>query len=403
MGRFDRALVALNSGFRPAYAGDRTDSRGSLDMFLHALEGAQQIGRGEDVAQPVVLDLSPRASFSYNREGVHRSPMTLPTCRVRPWQRLRRALVARFVSLLTQPLKNYAFRFPNDLNALRSQIRKGDVLLVEGSQRVSEAIKYLTQSSWSHAALYIGDEVIRRGHPLADRARSDLGDEAEYVLVEALAADGVVMSPLSKYVEYNIRLCRPHNLQSGDLRVILDEVIGQIGYTYDLKNIFDLARYFLPVSLVPRRFRRRALQFGSGLPTQVICSSMIAAAFAKVGFPILPSVESDPGLGQTTQPLYRRLFSRGAGHPVFRRRHPTLITPRDFDLSSYFDTVKFNVIGSRRFDYRNIIWAEDARATNAGTAAEQATPTGSVQTPQQDGTNGDASALPSGHGSQSVS
>jgi hypothetical protein len=33
----------------------------------------------------------------------------------------------------------------------------------------------------------------------------------------------------------------------------------------------------LPVSLVPRRFRRKALQFGSGLPTQVICSGMLAS------------------------------------------------------------------------------------------------------------------------------
>ena len=32
----------------------------------------------------------------------------------------------------------------------------GDILLVEGNQRVSSAIKYLTQSTWSHAAFYLG-------------------------------------------------------------------------------------------------------------------------------------------------------------------------------------------------------------------------------------------------------
>ena len=32
----------------------------------------------------------------------------------------------------------------------------------------------------------------------------------------------------------------------------LDDVITQIGYRYDVKNLIDLARYFLPVSLVPR-------------------------------------------------------------------------------------------------------------------------------------------------------
>ena len=284
-----------------------------------------------------------------------------------PLRRLRQAIIKQFAALLTKPLNNYAVRFPNNLDALKSQIRKGDVLLVEGSQRISEVVKYLTQSSWSHSAIYIGDELIRGNHPLAERTRTAFGDDARFLLVEALVEEGVMLSPLSKYVEYNIRLCRPHNLQPQDCQVILDDVIGQLGYTYDLQNILDLARYFLPVSLVPRRFRRQALQFGSGLPTQVICSSMLASAFGKVGFPILPHVESSPDAQTEHPPFYHRFFAKGqdTGRPVFRRRHPTLITPRDFDLSPYFSTIKFNTIASQRLDYRNIIWAEDADAEPA--------------------------------------
>ena len=287
-----------------------------------------------------------------------------------PLRRLRQAIIKQFAALLTKPLKNYAVRFPNNLDALKSQIRKGDVLLVEGSQRISEAVKYLTQSSWSHSTIYIGDELIRGNHPLAEQARTTFGDDAQFLLVEALVEEGVVLSSLSKYAEYNIRLCRPHNLQPQDCQVILDDVISQLGYTYDLQNILDLARYFLPVSLVPRRFRQRALNFGSGLPTQVICSSMIAAAFGKVRFPILPHVESTPDSQETHSPFYRRFFAKelDTGRPVFRRRHPTLITPRDFDLSPYFHAIKFNTIASQRLDYRNIIWAEDANAEPARTA-----------------------------------
>ena len=296
-----------------------------------------------------------------------------------PLRRVRQVIIRQFANLLTKPLKNYAFRFPNDLDALKSQIQKGDILLVEGSQRISEVIKYLTQSSWSHSAIYVGDELIQRKHPLAGQAQAVLGEEAQFLLVEALVAEGVVLSPLSKYTEYNIRLCRPHNLQPDDLSVILDEVIDQLGYTYDLQNVLDLGRYFLPVSLVPRRFRQKALHFGSGLPTRVICSSMLASAFGKVGFPILPHVESDPGPQHTaSRPFYRRLFSREddtAAHPVFRRRHPTLITPRDFDLSPYFDSIKFNIIASQRLDYRNIIWAEDDDpATEKGGVADHELP-----------------------------
>lgn len=287
--------------------------------------------------------------------------MTHPPIVERLPRRVRQTIVSWFVGLLTKPLKNYAFRFPNDLGALRRHLQKGDVLLVEGSQRISEAVKYLTQSSWSHSALYIGDELARRNHPLAAQAREEFGDEADCLLVEALAAKGVVMSPLSKYAEHNVRICHPHNLQAADRQVLLDEVIDQLGYTYDLKNIFDLARYFLPFSLVPRRFRHTALRIGSGEPTRVICSSMIASAFVKVGFPILPRVETAPDA--EPPPFYQRLLSFVApeedARPVFHRRHPTLITPRDFDLSPYFETVKFNVIGSRRLDYRNVVWAED--------------------------------------------
>jgi hypothetical protein len=45
---------------------------------------------------------------------------------------------------------------PSDPDALRAVLRPGDVLLVEGNNHVSGIIKYLTQSTWSHAALYVG-------------------------------------------------------------------------------------------------------------------------------------------------------------------------------------------------------------------------------------------------------
>src|SRR3970040_3110932 len=50
---------------------------------------------------------------------------------------------------------------PQDL--LLATLHPGDVLLVEGHSRVSTAIKYLTQSTWSHAALYVGDHLATAG------------------------------------------------------------------------------------------------------------------------------------------------------------------------------------------------------------------------------------------------
>ncbi len=270
----------------------------------------------------------------------------------------RRHAIDFATRLLTKPLGRYQRRAVNDGDSLRRHIKKGDVMLVEGDQRVSEVIKYLTQSSWSHAAIYVGDELWKTHPALRHVLRNEFGDDAQHLIVEALVEHGVVASPISKYLDFNIRVCRPYNLHRNDLRTILDDVIDQIGYRYDVKNLVDLARYFLPVSLVPRRLRRRALSFGSGLPTQVICSSMIAHAFDKVRYPILPQVTPS---APSSPPRRASSWSWRRSPPVaglFRTSPITLTTPRDFDISPYFEIVKFNILEDMRFDYRQIRWAE---------------------------------------------
>jgi hypothetical protein len=275
--------------------------------------------------------------------------------------RLAHSIIQGFLNILTRPIKRYTLTLPNDMTALERHIRKGDVILVEGNQRISECIKYLTQSSWSHAALYVGDEPLKRSPELRRRLIEEFGEhDANHLLVEALVERGVVLTPISRYAEFNIRICRPYGLKPADLGVVLEHAIASVGHTYDLRNIFDLARYFFPVSIVPPRLGREALRFGSGEPTRVICSSLIAECFALVRFPILPVFEPYPQ-GRRPGPPARlwRILRRGGTPPgVFRSVSPSLITPRDFDLSPYFEIVKFNVIESMRFDYRRMVWAE---------------------------------------------
>jgi hypothetical protein len=284
----------------------------------------------------------------------------------------------RLLELLTQPLPRYEQRGWNDLGALRRHIRKGDVLLVAGDNRISAIIRYLTQSSWSHAALYVGDELLRGGSPRAEEVRQRFGKDADALLVEALP-EGVVTSPLSKYVDFNIRLVRAHGLLREDRDRILGEALEALGWRYDLRNVLDLARYLLPVSLVPERFRRTALHFGSGVPTEVICSSLIGQLFQRVRFPILPPDHLEGGFDAPAKTsrgrLLRRIFGYESGGytGLFRMRHPTLLTPADFDLSPYFEIVKFNVIADGSFDYRRIRWegegAEAAPAPRLSSAA----------------------------------
>jgi Permuted papain-like amidase enzyme, YaeF/YiiX, C92 family len=268
------------------------------------------------------------------------------------------------VDLLTKPLKEYTLQIPNDMAALKRHIRKGDVVLVEGNERISECIKYLTQSSWSHSALYVGDEPIRRNPELKAPLLAKFGEDANFLVVEAIVEAGVVLSPLTKYRDFNLRVCRPFNLSAVDLADVMDEAIRSVGDTYDLRNVIDLARYFLPVSLVPARLRRQALQFGSGEPTRVICSSVIASSFHRVKFPIVPNYEQLPADAAPPAPPRRRLWPIGSKtgalqYGALRMVSPTLITPRDFDLSPYFEIIKFNIIENMRFDYHKILWADD--------------------------------------------
>jgi len=284
--------------------------------------------------------------------------------RLNPFAYLLRKLSDFAIALLTKPLARYTLTIPNDMAALKRNLRKGDVILVEGNERVSEVIKYLTQSCWSHSSLYVGDEALRGNAQLRQELIAKFGDDAHYLVVEALVESGAVLSPITKYANFNLRLCRPHGLTVADQREVIDYALSNVGRQYDFKNIFDLMRYFLPVHLVPARWRRQALHFGSGDPTQVICSSLIAECFMRVRFPVVPSYEPFPeGFAPVKKVVsFLGRFSRNQNlhEPgLLRMVSPTLITPRDFDLSPYFAIVKYNVIESSRFDYHKLLWAEE--------------------------------------------
>jgi hypothetical protein len=122
-------------------------------------------------------------------------------------------------------------------------------------------------------------------------------------------------------------------------------MISRIGLKYDMRNIFDLARYFLPTPPVPVRWRRRMLAFGSGDPTRAICSSLIARAFQSISYPILPDVST----------VKERSGSDFARREILHVRHHSLFAPRDFDLSPYFRIVKPHLEDG--FSHRQLEWA----------------------------------------------
>jgi hypothetical protein len=244
------------------------------------------------------------------------------------------AIGRHLAARLHRPTSGYTPFTPSDFPTLCHVLRPGDVLLIEGGERISTAIKYLTQSTWSHAAMYVG------GH-LPEPAD---GSERHH-LVEVNLGEGCVSVPLSKYATHNTRICRPVGLNEGELGEVTSFMISRIGLKYDMRNIFDLARYFLPTPPVPVRWRRRMLAFGSGDPTRAICSSLIARAFQSVSYPILPDVST----------VKERSGSDFARREILHVRHHSLFAPRDFDLSPYFRIVKPHLEDG--FSHRQLEWA----------------------------------------------
>jgi hypothetical protein len=246
---------------------------------------------------------------------------------------------------------------PSDPETLHRTLAPGDILLVEGNQKISAAIKYLSQSTWSHSALYVGDALPEPGDG-TERPR----------LIEVNLGSGCIAVPLSKYRSYNTRICRAHALTPVDRQKVVDFMIARIGLRYDLKNILDLLRYFMPFPPVPVRWRRRMIAFGSGDPTRAICSSLIARAFEEARYPILPEITRRPGRASAQSRFSRR--------EILHIRHHSLYTPRDFDLSPYFQIVKPTL--EYGFDYKRLVWADDEgkKAEAAGAAVPDGTASG---------------------------
>src|ERR1700756_4618696 len=156
--------------------------------------------------------------------------------------------LARFLSRRTHLHSPSA---PVDLRKLGPSLQPADVLLVEGASRASTAIKYLTQSTWSHAALYIGEALGRHnaaGEPLS--------------FIEADIVEGVRAVAASEFQGLHCRVCRPVGLTREESARIVAFAVSQIGHGYDLKNVIDLARYLIPAPPVPARWRRRLLALG---------------------------------------------------------------------------------------------------------------------------------------------
>lgn len=262
---------------------------------------------------------------------------------LKPLSRLKNIIWEKIVDWLST---NHEYRHMplSDFDRLRYEIRPCDVILVEGRAHVSEIIKTITLSNWTHSALYIG-----RLHNIDDPVLREYiqkfyqGEPDDQLIIESQLGSGTIVENISKYREDHLRICRPSSITRTDSQKVIAYAINRLGSYYNVRQILDLARFLFPYAMLPRRWRSSLFEHNAGTPTHTVCSTMLAEAFASVRYPILPV-----------------LHRNTEGQLVMYKRNTRLITPKDFDYSPYFDVIKYPILD---FDemaiYQKMPWGKE--------------------------------------------
>ena len=245
--------------------------------------------------------------------------------------------ISKWFTKETEPKRSYMSSYVG----ISHNIRPSDVLLFEGRRRISNIIKQITRSPWSHAALYIGRIQEIDDPTLVAKIKEHFdGPDDEQLVIESELGQGVIITPLSFYKDEHIRISRPSSISVLDAKKVIEYAIGQLGGHYSIRHILDLLRFLFPWAIFPRRWRSSLFSHNALKPTEDICSSMIAQAFMSVDYPILPRVEYDSKTGYE-----------------LTRRNPKLFTPSDFDYSPYFEIIKYPIFGnSKKMAYKDLQW-----------------------------------------------
>ncbi len=243
--------------------------------------------------------------------------------------------------LTFEPKPKQATPFCN-FERLKYEVRPGDVLLIESRSRVSSVVRTITQSPWTHACLYIG-----RLHDVKDKNLGNYLQEENSenipLVIESQLGKGTVVTPLSHYKGEHIRICRPHGITPQDVEHVIDHAVGELGKRYNVRQILDLARFFFPWTIMPRRWRSSLFQHHAGDATKTVCSTLLAEAFSSVKFPILPIIRLQEDK-----------------EVQFVRRNPKLYTPSDFDYSPYFSIIKYPLFDMDEMAiYRKLPWSDE--------------------------------------------
>ncbi|VEB34386.1 YiiX/YebB-like N1pC/P60 family cysteine hydrolase [Legionella cherrii] len=104
-----------------------------------------------------------------------------------------------------------------DFDQFTQEIKPGDVLLVESHTRMGNIIRLISESTWTHAALYIGRleeitdpslrEIVQKNSPNLT---------SDQLIIESVLGEGTRISCVDEYKNDHIRILRPSLLLPED-------------------------------------------------------------------------------------------------------------------------------------------------------------------------------------------
>ncbi len=227
----------------------------------------------------------------------------------------------------------------SDFEKMRFELKPCDVLLVQGRGRVDKVIQSISQSIWSHAALYIGRPMDIEDQDLKTIIQHFYqGPNDTPLLAESKLGEGITIKPLLSYEHEHIRVCRPKSLNEKQIQQITRFAVNRLGSHRGGSNLFDLLRFFFPWGLLPFRWRRAVFRHWAGRNTRNVTAAFVAECFGFIQFPLYPLVKTSSEQG--VQLL---------------RRHPKLCLPYEIDLSPSFEVVKYPFIDFQVYENERLI------------------------------------------------
>ena len=227
----------------------------------------------------------------------------------------------------------------SDFDRIRAEIKPCDVVLVEGSSKADKTIQTVTQSPWSHAALYVGRPLdIVDGDLKTIIGHFFNGSPDTPLLIEARLGEGIVVTPLDEYEQDHLRICRPKSLGEKEANQVIRFGVNRLGAHKGGGFMFDLMRFFFPWSLLPVAWRGNLFRRWAGRHTKNVTAAFVAECFGFIQFPVYPLVKitGDQGV-------------------QLLRRHPVLCMPYEIDQSPNFEIIKYPFIDFKLYEQERLI------------------------------------------------